>query len=924
MNIISGTFKDTTNTRTYTVTISSLDYHGAGYTITDVTDANFDDTEETILFTMDPVHITTDYSDTFAHNIVKTASVNLISNFNLRDLVLATNNNDIHMTITCGQESLFDGYVDPLCFSEPYARFWNEIEITANDKLASAQYIKYPQIVLSRMNEMMIFLDEGSNVAGAERGKGIINTIADAIDLEIDTTDFDSDILSAMRTTKITNTLFAGDSPDDWMTCFDVLEQIGRYWGVWFMQVGNKLKLIDWHGESRAASTSNGTQPKEDFIDDSTSISTADAYTQIKLSCDIDDADPIVEFGDDIVSPYPHYVKYMEELVTEGNGSNAQDLFKKLILNDETGSTEKHPSESYIYKNFCWVKKSKLWDFGANGYTQFLPDPDNNYSGTTQQYILNWLLNNPGKGAFVSFGRTDKMSLKDDSPINSIELQDGLIISICGHDGKNGYERNFNNTGPICSFTGTSKQFTPSDSNTTNYLIISGKILLNKMYAKSGREMHYDYDRSKKSGKDYDEANGCLYDDYQNTYEALYTLANDPHWWDWTMYHNAVPRIGSNDYGCFYTQRYYDGNAGSESAGALGNSAPACICGDLKQDKYQKTWKYEYSYIDNKGKAVDNTSKIPILRCQLKIGDKYCVERMDLGSEGWGRFEWLTEEEIISKNIRVNNTYWYDLTIGINPKIDDYIIGQNYDIQNTIWYYDDVDGTGTAIPIRLSDNLAGEVKFTIKQPMYSYWEDAAQGPRILSWLFGGSGTYPILEKLESIILSGFKIELTSDKGHIMNNTENNDLVYASNENDEYIEEHEDDVNMATMITSTEASDWGVEMVISDSHVVNTDNSPFYGFEYNTGEFDENYNPIMAYIKPEQLYVNNFYLEYSNARQIVETGLKIKNIDWIQNPDKYKFNFAFLEGEYVPIGYDANLKDNSIAFTMKDMTDLLED
>ena len=78
MNIISGTFKDTTNTRTYTVTISSSDYHGTGYTIKDVTDNNFDDTEETILFTMDPVHITTDYSDTFTHNIVKTASVNLI------------------------------------------------------------------------------------------------------------------------------------------------------------------------------------------------------------------------------------------------------------------------------------------------------------------------------------------------------------------------------------------------------------------------------------------------------------------------------------------------------------------------------------------------------------------------------------------------------------------------------------------------------------------------------------------------------------------------------------------------------------------------------------------------------------------------------------------------------------------------------
>ena len=87
----------------------------------------------------------------------------------------------------------------------------------------------------------------------------------------------------------------------------------------------------------------------------------------------------------------------------------------------------------------------------------------------------------------------------------------------------------------------------------------------------------------------------------------------------------------------------------------------------------------------------------------------------------------------------------------------------------------------------------------------------------------------------------------------------------------------------------------------------------------TGEVDEEQQPIIAYTKPEQLYVNDFYLEYCYPRQIVDTAIKIKNIDWILNPDKYMFNYSFLEGQYVPIKYDIDLKYDSISFSMKDMT-----
>ena len=929
---IEGTFNNIKNNKSYTVTIG--DGVITTYTIRDLEDYD-SAVNETIAFAPDPIDISVDYSDTFSHVIVKSATVRLVSNFNLKDLLLSNNNRDIKMQITVTEngttKTIFSGYVEPLAFNEPYAHVWETIEITATDDLATAQYIKYPTLrsVAPVLNQMSTFDTIIDNVADALG----LDVEYDGLDREIETDQSVQDFLSG---TKISNSIWRGESPDDFMSCYDVLEQVGKYWGIWFIEYEGKLRCFNWHNETRT----NVALTKNDFTDTSTNLSNADAYTQIKLTCNVDDADTIVEFGEDITSPYTHYVKYLEELVAEGDGSRALKLFTNLVKNDETAdeTDKKHPSESYIYKNFCWVKQSNLWDFGSDSYTDLIgetnPITNEEY---TQQEILQWLRANPGKGAFVSFGRTDKMTLKDKSPINSIDLKDYLIISVMGYDSKY-YDTSMKSTleqaAPICSFKGTAKAFTPPDSDTTNYLIISGRILLNKLYAQTGKTMHRKNKDKNTFGKEYDEISysqegGPLYlDSLNNYYQIKGDFVNsklvkgvNPDYLN-----QSVPKIGENDWGCYYTHRFYDGSAGSEA-----ETSNTALYGDLKQSKYNQTWKYEWSFINGQGKKVDNTSKVPILICQMKIGDgenaKYCVERIDQGTNGWGKFQWMTEAQAPT----IDNKKWLYFTIGIDPKIDDYIIGTEYDIQNTIWYYDDVDGKGTAIPINYSDNLAGEVEFKIMQPMLAYWGYSDNAYRLWVELFwnvdGANFKWPILEKLSSIMLSDFKIELTSNKGHILNNTANNDLVYASDENNTYIEPHEDDVDIATMITSKEAADWGTEMVQSDSHVLissndeSQNNQPFLGFEYDTGEVDEEQHPIMAYVKPEQLYVNDFYNEYSTPRTVVNTQIKL-NTNYLSNPDKYSFTYpaAFnLANEvHVPIGYEADLKYDTISLTTKNM------
>jgi len=66
----------------------------------------------------------------------------------------------------------------------------------------------------------------------------------------------------------------------------------------------------------------------------------------------------------------------------------------------------------------------------------------------------------------------------------------------------------------------------------------------------------------------------------------------------------------------------------------------------------------------------------------------------------------------------VNTTF----SLGINPSIGDYLLCKEWSISNTLKASSNVDAEGTAIPIKASDNLSGEISFRIISPVYSGWE----------------------------------------------------------------------------------------------------------------------------------------------------------------------------------------------------------
>lgn len=199
---------------------------------------------------------------------------------------------------------------------------------------------------------------------------------------------------------------------------------------------------------------------------------------------------------------------------------------------------------------------------------------------------------------------------------------------------------------------------------------------------------------------------------------------------------NLVKSDG-NEEGRYYTRKHYSATYNTDKP--TYNSTGSYFQPWTK-DKAAKGLKFEYSSV---GDSTDKFSKLPILECELKIGSKYCVETV-LDVYGDSRFEWLTLEEIKArpdltyKDVDGTTKYKTTMSLGINPKIGDYIVGMEHSLQNTIDYTMNLDGKeGTAIPIKQSDRLSGRVSFKILAPIQLVWDNIVRRhPTFLGLLSG--------------------------------------------------------------------------------------------------------------------------------------------------------------------------------------------
>ena len=932
---IYGTFKDYKGQQ-YQVRIS--DGYGSQITISDTLENGFDrDAETQIFFSKDPVHIQCKRSDLTQLIMISQATIKLWVNRDMSKELFANTNRDIHVLIRkkMGNTGLwcpiFFGYVDPLNFSQGFAHKYEEITITATDPLGALESMTIdqteilqdePQTALSMLtkifdaalhnDERMSYLTDGGTVYGGLK------------------TFFSSEINPSKI--KINPSIFYGTDQEDRMTLYDVLSEILKYLGCTVSyscnrQPGGNVGYVHLYNMySQLGELSHRSQwfdGKDDSLDESTSLSMDDVYSQVTLTCEIEPVEEKIELinADMEYSDYGRYQKYMTELVAKGYGATPYEAFSQL-LNSEDNNETTELEEGYRLEYYCQVTRNDAWSFGSNSYITAMGGTDGeNITPMTgdQSDVLTWLYNNPLKGAFVQFGKGNKIVKTDNSLLNNVDMSSCFVISICGHNdhradgGHNATMCNYiNNNKPICTYTGMSSlNLIPADSSIINYIVITGKIVLNPLQPKTTPIIYSDlYDRSKML---YSEIKQIVNENEKGSIVALFN--------------RTVPHDDDED-GVYYAQKWWSCSDPIDPEYTVRNAQGITA---FLENKHNEALEYTYSAV---GDASDKIKKLPILVCQLKIGNKYCVERLDEATEGEGKMEWMTEEEWEASPLKTAGYEFPFFTIGIDPAVGDKIVGHSFEISNNIDHSMNLGISGTAIPIKISDKLNGVPEFTIVGPINSMWNEIERiHPTLFRHTKWNDHKYWILEMLQSIQITDLTLEPRSNNGLFTEvaTVEDNDLVYFSDTDPRYLEKLEENIKICTPLTLDECLEKGIKYQISNSYVMTAEDEPFYGWKMG----DE-------VVKPEHLYVDYMYRQYCSPARILEINVDAGDVfgyaqdannDYISTStvvSKYIVNMEFpgIKNEdsnddyfnYFVTSVDWSLKLRDTKMTMREMLD----
>ena len=871
--------------------------------------------ESGIFFTDDPVDITSQVNDTFDHILYYQASVRLLCENFVPDF-FCSSCRDAVVNILRNNESIFVGYIKPQAFSQGYNENYDEVELICIDCLSALSYSNYRNVgaagalydVLKGKAAQRTFYDmiveilnSVSNAANYwERGafkimydgsKALSNGTGD-------------EIYNIFQNISINELLFFGDEEDDMWTQEDVLNEILKYLNLHIVQEGTTFYIFSWEsirknsylnlyrideGSEKSIEIPTYRVGKDiEVADCDTKISIGETYNELLLTDNVTEVNDVIEspLDDDSLIAAGNFQKYMTEYIAEGEGKTAYNSMYAMT----TGRKETDWQDASQVDWFCWPKAVTNWKFYGieNGsridmYEKYPAD------GTKQQDILNKGLT-AGIGACVcAFGKIERKNGGNTSSlVTSVSMENYLIISTMG---RSGYpeEKDILASCPVAEYTGNKSggTFSPVDSDTINYIVISGKMVLNPVMNVTDIYGH------------------MVLDAYWN-----HPATNPNSYW-----HETVPSRNNKD-GRYYTRKYWD----SEQW----NQEPVYSkANDIESSHsfypYTGTGPQEHEYVYSAvGVATDTIKRVGLISCMLIIGDK-CVVECNKGdknavggtSQGEGDtddFVWKKYKER-SECASDDEYYAQSFTIGIDPELRDKIIGTEFEIRKNAPYTKGITAEGTAIPIRMSDHVSGSVQFKILGPVNAEWNEVTRRHpsfwRHTKWY---QDSHLLLQEINSIMLKEFKIEVVSDNGKIGAVSDEKDIVYKSDTGESFVNRKDDlEFRFTTALTSKECKALGVNNAVKLSSPQNeaTKNALADIYDRNQNLTD----------KPEKLYVDAYWQEWHEPRVVMT-----------QNVIEPKKGLSFASIFSVPVigkrfyvqGIDRNLTEGTAVVTMREL------
>ena len=868
-----------------------------------------DRTKETVIgekngelsFTDDPVELTSQVNDTFDHLLCQQATVRLLARNFVPDFFCASCR-DAVVNIYREGECLFAGFIEPQSYSQGYNEEFDEIELSCIDALTALQYAKYRDVgslgvlynVVKAEAEQRTFLAMLKEILGGVTAELDIvggNAMRYLYDGSKAVDDLAGNHYAIFGQLTVSELLFLGDEEDDVWQQDEVLEEILKYLNLHIVQDGFTFYLFSWEsvkGDERiywrdlltGASVTTARQTTDIVTglvtDTDTTISVGEVYNKIMLTAKVESMESVIESpldNDLLKSPYSNKQKYMTEYSSDGEGSRALNAFDAMTHGQETSYSGGCVTDWYVQ-----MMNNSQWLFPKSGSGNLMEEYCS--EGRNQHVLPNWLAKNQG-AAIIALGKVEKKTDgQDNSPTSKVEMTNYLVVSVNGNsDDKEATTYPNDNSLkagiPRAVYNGsmTGGVFSPTDEGTTNYIVLSGKLVLNPVMALTDTyKAIYNYDGGKWGG--------------------LFTGIGK-----WSGV--TVPSRNNGD-GRYYTQQWWKAATPNETVVWDMETAHGFV---PFTDNGPQLYEFKYSAI---GDGSDHISKVGVLACMLIIGDKCVVEK---GTEGQVTdFEWR-KYKTLEECSNEDEYYQQCFTIGFDPKIGDKIVGTKFGLQNNVSYELGIDAEGIAIPIKKADKVSGRVKFMILGPVNALWDVVTR--RHKTWFRHtkwNSTTIPLLAHVSSIMVEQFEVKIYSDNG-LVNNTGDNDLVYMSDTKESFVNVKDDiEMKINSALTAAECQTLDVTDSVKMSTPLNTltGEGLLAVYDYSRG--------VSA--KPEQLYVDYYYKEW-HAPRVVMTQKLTDTDGGIVNLFAH-YRHPMMDKTFFVQGISRNLEEGYAEMTLKEI------
>ena len=798
-----------------------------------------------VYFSEDPAEIENEVNDTFDVLLRNSAKIRLLCG-NLITNLFSTSCRDAVVNIYKNDTCIFAGFIEPQILSQPYNDRWDELELNCIDALSALQYSKYKNVgalgviyaFVKAEAAQRSFYDIATEILqGVTKGLDILGNQnikfwydgSKAVDAQT------ANRYQVFKQLSISDLLFMGDDESDVWQQDEVLEELLKYLNLHIVQDGFNFYIFSWESVKAtpdkiiwhdivANSTKTTAQRAvtialANVADCDTTISIGDVYNQLLLTAKVEDIESVIEspLDDDLLdSPFTNKQKYLTEYSSDGEGSRAYNAMKAMVNDKSTDYDAGTITDWYVQ-----VMRNKQWSFSMKGNTAVDLVQYFGADGTNQHALPMWLGTSAG-AAILALGSVKQYTAKNDnSPTSKVSMTNYLVVSVNGNANNDESQARPNadtikQNIPYAVYNGNSAGgvFSPSDEDTTNYIVLSGKLILNPIMATTG---NFSAMRKKMGDRP----------PYQGSGGGGGTTPPPMYFW-----HKTVPSRNNGD-GRYYTRRYWKATTPSEEA----------TWNEGKDDGFYpytgegpEEYEFKYSAV---GDGTDTISKVAVLACMLVIGNKCVVEKTpdnDQGDtdekgnpipytnvvgEAYKNFVWKEFKER-SECSSDDEYYQQSFTIGFDPKIGDKLIGTEFDLQKTFSYKVGIDAEGIGIPIRKKDKVSGAVRFMILGPVNVTWDEITRRhPTFFRHTKWGKNTIPLMAHVSSILIKSFEVKVYSDNGLISNGNDDNDIIYMSDTKETFVNKKDDlEFKINSALTATECAKLGVSNTVKLSTPLN--------------------------------------------------------------------------------------------------------